>query len=316
MTIAYSLFSSSTDTRPARQDARDWSVFVARLQKFSALPRPANQADKLACPSVSPAIYEPGTTRANDNVIAWGGWIGADIDDCSRLSMEEAHAVFGDINHILYTTTKCRAGAERCRLLVQLNRHVPRDDIPAAWLGLYYLLDRVIDRQCRDLGRFYYVPQTWTPGDENPDPLVRFMYVDEAGPLSVETLVSAIPDDVEVPTLVPAPPPVTSVEGTPSDLVDLIPKAALDAYLSLLRGEHHLGLYSFMVAVAANAIRTGKAITAIDLVRAARIADAASPIKTASSRWSRIISEAGRALSYAAANVQPNPGRKVGLFGL
>ena len=36
---------------------------------------------KKEAPLMSPATYEPGTTRANDNVVGWGGWAALDVDN-------------------------------------------------------------------------------------------------------------------------------------------------------------------------------------------------------------------------------------------
>ena len=36
---------------------------------------------KQDAPLISPAVYKPDTTRANDNVVAWGGFGILDVDD-------------------------------------------------------------------------------------------------------------------------------------------------------------------------------------------------------------------------------------------
>ena len=59
-------------------DYNDFSEFENVLYKLAKSDKYPTKHD---APLISPAIYKPNMTRANDNVTGWGGWAALDIDD-------------------------------------------------------------------------------------------------------------------------------------------------------------------------------------------------------------------------------------------
>ena len=59
-------------------DYTSFDEFEAILYKLSESTKYPTKQD---APLLSPAIYQPDTTRANDNVVGWAGFGILDIDD-------------------------------------------------------------------------------------------------------------------------------------------------------------------------------------------------------------------------------------------
>lgn len=312
LNVSFSLFTHSLDNAP-QMVSTNWSGFLEFLGECSKQPRPATKQHKLfSTPAISPAVYEPGASRANANVSAWGGWVAIDVDD--GMSAEHAISLVAPLNHVVYGSTSSTVEHNKFRVGVQVDGPIPRDDIPAAWLGLSHLFPG-LDTQCKDLARIYYVPAAWQPDVDNRAPYAIWHARADGAVLPVADLISMIPDDVARPTVAPPAPFIAALPGTMLTSVDaIIRQEFVDAYTSLPKGEHHVGLYKFMCAVAAEAVYRGVALTPADLVQASRIADAACLVKTARGRWSRMTGEAARALSWAAANTKPRI-TKLGMFG-
>mgnify|MGYP004200788611 FL=1 len=74
-------------------DFHDFDDFEKFLYKLSKQEKSSKKDAVL----ISPATYQPDTTRANANVVEWSGWCAVDVDDyqpdgdlkddlCSRFS--------------------------------------------------------------------------------------------------------------------------------------------------------------------------------------------------------------------------------------
>ncbi len=82
MKYRLSLFRGARDNAPTSVSFT-WAEFVDAL-----LPHEFKPADaKLQCDAFSPAVYEPGDTRADDNVIAFAIYA-ADLDHVSDAEFE------------------------------------------------------------------------------------------------------------------------------------------------------------------------------------------------------------------------------------
>jgi len=75
LTIFDSIYDNKTNKR---MDYTSFDEFEAILYKLSESTKYPTKQD---APLLSPAIYQPDTTRANDNVVGWGGFGILDIDD-------------------------------------------------------------------------------------------------------------------------------------------------------------------------------------------------------------------------------------------
>ena len=78
MEISLTLFKSVFDNKTHRRmDLSNFDQFKDLLYKLSKQPLDSKEQAQL----ISPATYQPNTTRANANVVDWGGWCAVDVDD-------------------------------------------------------------------------------------------------------------------------------------------------------------------------------------------------------------------------------------------
>ena len=97
LTLFKSIFDNKTHKR---MDFSSYAQFEQLLFELSRQKRP----DKKSAPLITPAIYNPDTTRANENVICWAGWCAVDVDDIKfEVKLEkEILERYGKWNHICY----------------------------------------------------------------------------------------------------------------------------------------------------------------------------------------------------------------------
>ena len=311
MSIIFSLFETTRATRP-EQVVTDWPGFVDFLRACAEIERPSTAAHKLDCtPAISPAYYREGDTRGNARVLGWGGWTALDLD--SGLDPSAVLDVIEPLNHVVYSSTSSSRQCPKFRVMIEADRPIGSSEAPAVWLALGDLIP-ALDRQCRDLSRLYYVPAAWQSSPENPAPYRIWSEQLGAGALPIDEMVALV-DPARLPSPPSTAPLISALAGVEPHAGDLMRADILAEYLALPRGEHHVGLYRLMCRVASDAVFNGVAITAEDLVSAAREADSLCATKTNAARWGRIREEARRALSWAARSCETKPNAALGMFG-
>jgi putative DNA primase/helicase len=101
----------------------------------------------------SPVIYQPGTTRGNQNVAAITCLV-VDMDgeafDYARLDGLEYHA---------YTTWSHRPNEPHWHLVLPLKNPVPADKWLTVWTRLHEKINVVGDPATKDPARIFYLPQ-------------------------------------------------------------------------------------------------------------------------------------------------------------
>ncbi len=176
--MKYSLtaFSSIFDNKTHRQLHHDtWESFEDMLYKMSKMPgyklkkgefRPPKGVK--ASPLITPAVYETGKTRANDNVIEWAGWAAIDVDDHKFEGnlQKELHAKYGNYYYVCYSTSSSTPEYPKFRLVFPLKTSVKQSGIKHFWYALNKEFDGLADQQTKDLSRMYYVPAKY-PGADN-----------------------------------------------------------------------------------------------------------------------------------------------------
>lgn len=333
--IRYSSFKNYQDRHPVMHCAKEWSDFVANMAELRE-PRLANNFVKTKeTPSISPALYGPRATRGNDNVIGWGAWVALDIDNQGllRATAEEAARELEErgLNYLIYATTKSAPEAHRFRVVIPTSLELEPAEIRLVWDAIVQSLWSLgPDTACKDLSRIYGAPSDWLPcgwnngewGNDTPHDC--FLYKIDGKPLDVaEVLGSYQPEEeaLKPPSgalRVPEEPlarhegkrrgrPKSLKRGTTLRDSPVIPKGAVTIYLNLPKGEHYLGLYTFMVSVAGRAKALNIEISANDLVHFAKQLDDLSDIKTAKDRWGKkIFDEANRALHFVESSNNSN----------
>lgn len=176
--MEYSLtaFESIFDNKTHRQIHHDnWESFEAMLYKMASVPgyklkkgeRKAPKGMK-ASPLITPAVYNEGKTRANDNVIKWAGWAAVDVDDHKFEGNleDELRQRYGSYYYVCYSTSSSTSDLPKFRLVFPLTTSVEGSKIRHFWYALNRELGSIGDQQTKDLSRMYYVPAKY-PGAYN-----------------------------------------------------------------------------------------------------------------------------------------------------
>ena len=156
LTSFKSLFDNKTDKR------LDFKSFPDFEKALYALSTKECETKKKAF-LISPATFIEGTTRANKNVIEWGGWAAVDVDDHEfKGNLEnELRNRFGNWYYICYSTASSTLDRPKFRLIFPLTGSVTSDRIRHFWFALNSELQSIGDKQTKDLSRMYYIPATY-----------------------------------------------------------------------------------------------------------------------------------------------------------
>ena len=156
LTLFNSIFDNKTDKR---MDLSNWQQFESLLYDLSTVER----KDKKDVQLISPATYQPDTTRANANVVNWAGWAAVDVDDhVFEGDLEnELYNRYGDWYYICYSTASSTIDHPKFRLVFPLKASIGVDQIKKFWFALNTELGSIGDRQTKDLSRMYYIPASY-----------------------------------------------------------------------------------------------------------------------------------------------------------
>ena len=160
MEISLTLFKSVFDNKTHRRlDLDNFDQFKHLLYDLAKIPRESKQEAQL----ISPATYRPNTTRANTNVVDWGGWCAVDVDDHKFEGdlQNELVTLYNKFSFICYSTASSREDYPKFRLVFPLTKRVEADNIRAFWYALNTELGSIGDKQTKDYSRMYYIPGTY-----------------------------------------------------------------------------------------------------------------------------------------------------------
>ena len=132
----------------------EFEAILYRLAESSKYPT------KSEAPLISPAIYLPDTTRANTNVVAWGGFGIVDVDDYVG-DIKDIESTYEKYKYICYSTASSKVSHPKFRLVFPLTSHVEADNIKHFWFALNKEIGDIADAQTKDLSRMYYIPNTY-----------------------------------------------------------------------------------------------------------------------------------------------------------
>jgi len=173
MDVSLTLFNNIYDNKTdKRMDFSSWEKFESLLYNISKQPgyKPAKgeKPKQKPSPLISPAIYTPDTTRANDNTLAWAGWAAVDVDDHEFKGnlKDELYDRFGNHYYVCYSTASSTVDSPKFRLVFPLTTQVEASKIRHFWYALNTELGSIGDVQTKDLSRMYYVPANY-PGANN-----------------------------------------------------------------------------------------------------------------------------------------------------
>lgn len=306
-TVFKNLYDNKTDKRI---DLSEWNDFEDLLYKLSK----RNLNSKKEAELISPAVFEPGTTRANRNVTEWAGWCAIDVDDHQfKGNLEqELKNRYGTLYFICYSTASSSINHPKFRLVFPLKRGVRSSKIRHFWFALNTELDSIGDRQTKDYSRMYYSPANYsgshnfifTNHGEWIDPhlmMDKHPYVEKTG----NSFLDKLPPEMQKQIIEHRRGQLTNTDVQWSSYSDcpFVNKRLLQEYMSIANtdgtGRYRM-IYKIMISIASNAIEKKYPITTNQIVELIKQID-----RDSANRYENrpLDIEANNALQYAYKNV-------------
>ena len=271
--------------------------------------KPKKSERKLGSPLISPSSYKPGTTRANDNVVSWNGWAALDVDDYEG-SFENALEVFRNYYYVCYSTASSTKEHPKFRVVLPFNGSVSADKIRHFWYAMNTEFETLGDKQTKDLSRMYFVPAqypdahnfifTHTGDYLNPFALMRKHPYQS--PVMSTTLGGSLPAEVQIQIAKSRWEGLNVTQPRWTGLWDcpFVNRKIVDEYKCLSAGWYSK-MYSLMVSIAVNAIRSGYRIQNQEVVSLCKELDLSTGnwYRDSGRAWEK---EAQRAIDYALLN--------------
>ena len=312
LTIFKSIFHNKTDRR---MNFSDWKSFERLLYQLSELPgkkaKKGERPTEDVSPLISPAIYKPDTTRANDNVTEWAGWAALDIDNC-EVSIEEALKQYKQYYYVCYSTASSTVEKPKFRLVFPLTTAVKNKDIRHFWFALNKHFNNMGDAQTKDLSRMYYVPAQY-PNAHNFIFTNKGAFIDPHGMMalhpyvqkSANSILESLPEEMRKEIFERRKSQMTNRDIRWTGYADcpFVNRKLIDEYKRMSgvdgSGRYRM-IYRIMSSIACNAIKKKYPITAKQIAMLLRELDAHTsriyqkrPLET----------EADRAIEYAYSSV-------------
>lgn len=306
LTLFNSIFDNKTDKRV---DVNDFNAFEHVLYQLAEKPRKGKQDAEL----MSPAVYKPNTTRANDNVVEWSMWCAVDVDDFEfeGYLFDALNKLFGSWRWVCYSTASSTIDVPKFRLVFPLAYGVERDRIKAFWYALQSELGELGDKQTKDLSRMYYIPGNYNGANNfifsnrngntiDPDELIRKhpMPIKSTG----NSFLDRMPEEMRqaITSYRKSQMDNTNVNWTSYHDCPFFPKKLANEYRTISGTGWYHKMYQIMVATASNAVTKKYPITAAEVSQLCRQFD------TDTGNWYEnrpLDKEADRAIEYVYRNI-------------
>ena len=308
MAISLSSFKNQYDNKPKQTDFSDWKHFERFLYALAERPLGGKRDAEL----ISPAVYEPGTRRANKNVLSWAGWCAVDVDDIELGddNVNDYVDTLSDWRYVCYSTASSKEEQPKFRIVFQLDRDVVTQEIKHFWYALQSYLDEAGDKQCKDLSRMYYVPATYDSAfnfifSGGSEPLVvsdlhsKYPYVEKK---NSNNFIDRLPEKLQRQVIEHRKSKMEATQYNWSGYTDcpFWPTKLANEYRGITGTGWYHKMYQIMVAISARAISKGYPI------RADQVAELCKEFDRENGNWyeSRPLEvEADRALEYAYKNI-------------
>jgi hypothetical protein len=306
--ISATLFNSVFDNKT------DKSV---KLSNFDALERVLYKLSEREITSkkeadlISPAVYNGGT-RANANVIEWGGWCAVDVDDyVFEGKLEDALTKYTrNWRFVCYSTASSTSSVPKFRLIFPLKRTLSNAEISSFNFALQKALGGIGDEQTKDLARMYYIPATYfnahnfifsRDGDFiDPEDLMKeFPYAQKS---NSSNFFDRLPDEIQRQIIEHRKNGMDNTNVVWSSYRDcpFFPRKLEAEYRAISNTGWYHKMYQIMVAVASSAIKKKYPITSNEISVMCRQLDSET------GNWYQnrpIDKEADRALEYVYKNM-------------
>lgn len=272
LTVFDSIFDNKTHKRI---DFKAWNEFEELLYRLSQRPgyKAKKGERKKSSSLISPAIYQPNSTRANSNVTAWAGWAALDVDNCSGM-IDTVLKQYREYHFVCYSTASSTIETPKFRLVFPLTTSVSADRIRHFWYALNTHFGNIGDEQTKDLSRMYYVPAQYPNAHNfiftnvgkfiNPHELIAFHpYVQK----SSNSILDGLPEHMKKALLEARKERMTNhdIRWTSYRDCPFVSKKLLTEYRSIAgidgSGRYRM-IYKLMTSIACNAVKRKYPITA------------------------------------------------------
>jgi len=305
LTIFNSLFDNKTHKR---LELSDFDSFEKFLYKLSEEPK-SNKKDAVL---ISPATYQPDTTRANTNVIEWSGWCCVDVDEYETTGDLNADLCdrFSNYRFICYSTASSTVDTPKFRMVFPLRRSIGQEEIRHFWFALNRELGELGDAQTKDLSRMYYIPAKYSGAFNfifshdgssiNPDDLMRkHPYAEKA---NLNNFFDRLPEELQKQIIEHRKGGMDNTNVVWSSYRDcpFFPRKLEAEYRLISNTGWYHKMYQIMVAIAGNAVKQKYPITANEIAKLCQALD----METGNWYKNRPLDkEADRALEYVYKNM-------------
>lgn len=305
LTVFNSIFDNKTD-KGLELDSFD--AFEKFLYKLSQI----NKASKKDAVLISPATYQPGTTRANANVVDWAGWCCVDVDEYKPKGnlQDDLCTRFSRYRFVCYSTASSTLDTPKFRMVFPLRRRIGSEEIRHFWHSLNTELGELGDAQTKDLSRMYYIPAQYSgahnfifshDGDPlDPNDLMRkHPYAEKA---NLNNFFDRLPEELQQQVIEHRKGQLdnTNVVWTSYRDCPFFPRKLEAEYRLISNTGWYHKMYQIMVAIAGNAIKKQYPITSNEIAKMCQELD----METGNWYKNRPLDkEADRALEYVYKNM-------------
>ena len=268
--VSLTIFDNVYDNKTKkRMDYSSFDEFEAILFKLSESTKYPTKKD---APLISPAIYQPDTTRANDNVVAWGGFGILDIDDYKG-ELKDIESQYDKYRYVCYSTASSTVETPKFRLVFPLTTNVDKEDIKHFWFALNKEIGDIADAQTKDLSRMYYVPAKYKNSFNfifshdgevmNPKDLMdKYPYVKPN-----QTMFDRFPEAIQKALIERKRNELKNTNYTWTSYQDcpFVNKKQVDEYRTITDTGWYAKMYQIMLTTAGNAMSKGYPITSKEI---------------------------------------------------
>jgi hypothetical protein len=280
ITVFNNIYDNKTNKKMRFSEWKNLEEILYKLSNVETFKPSKEKFEKGGAKLISPAVYEPGTTRANKNVLRWD-WACIDVDEYDG-SFEEIIESFGSYYYVCYSTGSSTVIHPKFRLVFPLTQSVKAEKIPHFWHALNKEFLDIGDAQTKDMARMFYIPGQYPNANnfifthEGPfiDP-VEFMKKHPYHERSRSAnFFDRLPPDVQAQLLEKKKSQMTA-DITWSNYNDcpFVNKKLVIEYKSITSSGWYHTMYRLLCSIASNAIRSNYPITAQEIAQLARQLD-------------------------------------------
>lgn len=149
VTISITIFNSTADRSPRREESLDWGSFEALFTDHRLCACTRRTCPGRGCSYKQGACWAASSTRSQLLVL--------DVDGLSEDAFVAQKQRLSRFQHLLHSTHSDRLESRSVRIVILLSRLVTRAEWPTLWRACLPIAPGA-DAACADFGRRYFFP--------------------------------------------------------------------------------------------------------------------------------------------------------------